>query len=313
MNLIKHRFRLRLFIFQGGIFMQTALLHNGNAVNTIEYDESIHGSRLFCIDKNCQAPLIYVGKSSTMNAHFKTTGKGDSRHLKGCGFYERLDILECVNKTKEYQTQMSDSLSETIIRLSMNRIDPDYQSKTIERETKEEKNEEKKVKLKNETETPQSISSVKGEVKLLTEYEPDLLATILINVGNGRKIPISELIVNQQDAHHLLWLDRTLPKVGYFVYGLIDRVIKREKVMYINFKKEDDVPFTIVIFQKYWKEFSYTEEDLVGQHALVYGNLRKNEYEGNQKTEMLIKGDKYLEKFKTKKQLNNINTTKEDE
>lgn len=100
----------------------------------------------------------------------------------------------------------------------------------------------------------------------------------------------------------MLWNEDIFNDVGYFVYGKVLNVIRREKVMYINFEERKQ-PFTIVIFQKHWNEFSYSESQLVGKDVLVYGHIRKNEYESNKLTEMIIKSDKYLETFKCKESI----------
>lgn len=278
--------------------MLTAKLHNGKIVSSLEYNSGEHGSRIFCMDKSCNAPLIFVSGNETRVAHFKTSGKGDSVHLSNCGFYQPLDLVQSISKVKEYhQDGVQENMKEVLIRLSMGRIDPDKETSTGEREKgKKDTNE---VKVKNDSLTPQTISSVKGVVKLLTEFEPDVLSSILINVGGGRKLPISDLIINQEQAHEMLWKDEMLKNVGYFVYGKVANMVKREKVMYINFE-EKDVPFTVVIFQQYWKDFSYTEKQLMGKDVLVYGHLRKNDYQDKKLTEITIKSDKYLENFKRK-------------
>lgn len=127
-------------------------------------------------------------------------------------------------------------------------------------------------------------------MKLLTEYEPDILSSIIVNVGGGRKVPISQLIDDQEQAHDMLWNDESYKDVGYFIHGKVAKIIKREKVMYVVLE-ETSVPFTIVIFQKHWKDFSYTEKQLVGKNILVYGHLRKNEFMDKQLTEIIIKSD----------------------
>ncbi|WP_214483766.1 hypothetical protein [Bacillus sp. SM2101] len=292
--------------------MNTALLHNGEIITAKEYDESTNGSRIYCIDKNCRAPLIHVVKTQNKSEHFKTTGKGESKHKQKCGFYEPLDLLESVAKVKEYQEDLGDNMNETLIRLNMNRIDPDHESKAVERGKKDKKDDSTKIKVKQDNDTPASISSVKSVVKLITEYEPDILASILVNVGGGYKIPISELVVKHIDAHKMLWEDRVFD-VGYFVYGKVANMIKRDKVQYINFDEEQGVAFTIVLFQKYWHEFNYSNEELVGKHVMVYGHLRKNEYQGKRETEMIIKSDKYVEVLKIKKLKSQLEESNEEE
>ncbi|MGY3716076.1 hypothetical protein ACWE42_11175 [Sutcliffiella cohnii] len=281
--------------------MLTGKLHNGNIVTTLEYNSDLHGTRVYCIDKSCNAPLIYVAENDNRAAHFKTSGKGDSKHSSQCGFYQQLDLIESISKVKQYQEDGVHSNKEIIIRLSMNRIDPDREVAGVEREKGKKENQEPKV--KNESLTPNSITSVKGVVKLLTEYEPDVLSSILINVGGGRKVNLSELVVDQKTAHRLLWQEEGLKDVGYFIYGKVSKFTKLEKVLYINFE-EVEVPFTVVIFQKYWNEFDYTEKQLVGRNVLVYGHLRKNDYQNKQTTEMIIKSSKYIEIFKTKAAVN---------
>lgn len=279
--------------------MLMAKLHNGKILSSLEYILDDHGSRLYCLDKNCNAPLIFIQGSEVRTAHFKTSGKGESVHKPECGFYQPLDLIESIDKVREYQRDgLQDEMKEILIRLNMGRIDPDKEASTIERE--KGKKDTSGVKVSNDSLTPQSVSSVKGIVKLLTEYEPDVLSSILINLGGGKKMPLSELILNQEQAHEQLWNDCVLKDVGYFVYGKVINFIKREKVIYINFEGADS-PFTIVVFQKHWGDFTYNEKQLVGKDILVFGHLRKNEYQDKQLTEMIIKSDKYIEAFKRKK------------
>ncbi|MFS1519508.1 hypothetical protein V1503_24075 [Bacillus sp. SCS-151] len=288
--------------------MNAAYLHNGQLISADQYEPESHGQRLYCIDKKCKAPVVFVSKGKA-NAHFKTTGRGESKHISECGFYEPLDLIDSIKKVGEYQEDILDKgMKETVVRLSMNRIDPDYEPNSIEREKKNSR-EEKEVKVKGDNETPKNISSVKSVVKLLTSYEPDILASILINVGGGMKIPLSSVVINQERAHNMLWSDETIPKLGYFVYGKIQKIVKREKVMYINFYPVNDVNFTIVVFERYWKEFSYKESQLKDKDVLIYGHLRKNDFQQKQETEMLIKSKKYLEFFKRKKVIENEPTS----
>jgi hypothetical protein len=136
------------------------------------------------------------------------------------GFCQPLDLVESISKVKEYhQDGVQDDMKEIVIRLSMNRIDPDKETSTVEHE--KGKKDPDAIKVKNDSLTPQSISSVKGDVKLLTEYEPDILSSILVNIGGGRKVSISELIIDQEQAHEMLWNDEMLKDAGYFVYGKV--------------------------------------------------------------------------------------------
>lgn len=277
--------------------MLSAKLHNGQIISSIEYEENSHGSRLFCIDKKCGVPLIFVSATEETKPHFKTTGKGDSKHTSECGFFRQLDLVETISKISEYHADVQQNgMNEILIRLSMNGIDPDRESSTVERE--KGKKDPDILKVKNETLTPQSISSVKGVIKLVTENEPDILSSILINIGGGNKVSLNELILSQNEAHKKLW-GNGLHKIGYFVYGKVEKVVKREKVLYINFE-ETTIPFTIVIFQAHWKHFKYSDEQLIGKDVLVYGHLRKNDYQDKELTEMIIKSDRYLGFFNRK-------------
>jgi hypothetical protein len=83
--------------------MLMAKLHNGKVLSSIEYSPESHGTRLFCLDKNGNAPLIYIQGSEVRAAHFKTSGKGDSIHKSECGFYQPLDQVESIDKIREYQ------------------------------------------------------------------------------------------------------------------------------------------------------------------------------------------------------------------
>lgn len=75
--------------------------------------------------------------------------------------------------------------------------------------------------------------------------------------------------------------------------------MRREKVWYVNFVKKDDCRFSLVIFDKYFKHFTYTDEQLKGRNVLAYGFLKKNNFNEELKsTEMLIKSNKCIEFLK---------------
>lgn len=270
------------------------MLHDHSVVHSDEFDSNIHGHRIYCIDKSCSAEVIHVPGSNKFSSHFKTTGSSNSKHSERCGFYNQLTVTEAVEKIGEYQQDLFDrGIKETLLKINMNKIDPDYESNSNGRETTEDKK-APDLKVKDENKPPQTIGSVKSIVKLLTGYEPDVLASIIVNVGKGNKVPLSDVLVNQDKAHNILFGDKALP-CGYFVYGKVERIAKRKKVKYINFTSEEKETFTIVLFNKYWKHFSYSDADLKGREILVYGYLRKNTYGDKNQTEMMIKSDKYLE------------------
>jgi len=282
--------------------MKTAKLHDGSIVTAGEYNEARHSTRLFCIDPSCQTPVIFVPDSETATAHFKTIGKGESKHVRKCGFYRPLSLIETIKKTHEYQQHLLEQgVKEQVIRLNMKSIDPDYEPKQIDRQTETKSKKDEDIKAKQDS-TPGSVSSLKSLVKLLTAYSPDILSSLIVNIGGGRKFPLSEVVVDQKAAHDILWGTEGAEKRGFFVYGNIEKVIHREKVCYVNFEPVDNVDFTLVVFERYFKHFTYTHEDLEGKQILTYGHLRKNDYKGTNKTEMVIKSNKYIEEIKGMKE-----------
>lgn len=278
--------------------MNSAMLHNGQVITAAEYNPDKHGKRIYCIDKACKTNIIYVPGTESTVPYFKTTGKNnESKHKSSCGFYKMLSFEESVEKVKEYQSElMGKGIPETIIRLNMAQIDPDYQKKVIEREESEKKIKDlNEVKVKQESNTPNSISTLKAIVKLLTSYEPDTLASILVSV-KGREIPLSQIVVSADRAHELARSGQANESLSYFVYGTIRKVIRREKVIYLNFEPINNVVFSLVIFDKYFKHFTYKDEQLIGRKILSYGfRLIKNEFKGKNTSELHIKSNKYLE------------------
>ncbi|MFP7442523.1 MULTISPECIES: hypothetical protein [Bacillus] len=271
--------------------MHSALLPDGKVVTANEFAPQNHAA-IFCID--CRAPVIFVAPTEQTRPHFKTSGKGDSVHKNTCGFFQKLSFEDAVAKVTEYQSILKGSgIEEIVIRINLNSIDPDYEARVIEREEKEEKK-EKKVKVKNETETPQSITTLKAVKKLFLGHDPDVLASIQISI-KGNKVPISYLIRDHNNAHRALWTGELNQNLPYFVHGTVEKVIRRDKVIYINFSTKDSY-FSLVIFQKYFKHFTYKDKDLVGREILAFGSLRKNKYSADrQSTEMYIKSNKYIE------------------
>ncbi|WP_240420295.1 hypothetical protein [Paenibacillus periandrae] len=283
--------------------MRTALLTDGTLIHADDYNESIHVN-ILCLDKSCKAPLIYVPKSEKASSHFKTIGKNsESKHSATCGFYQPLDIVESIEKVTEYQSDIiqASSIKKTIISLNMRRLDPEHEPAKTDKEQLDNEKDSDNIKIKEKSENLSSISSLKSVVKLMVQYEPDLLSTIFFNIGSGRKIPLSNMILSQERAHQLLWSDEIFREIGYFVYGRISEIKKREKVMYISLEKVNDIPFTIVIFEKHFKFFKISEDKLIEKDVLIYGILRKNDYQERNTTEIVIKSDKYIEFLKRKK------------
>lgn len=285
--------------------MNSALLHNGKVITAAEYNPSTHGSRIFCLDKGCKTSVIYVPGNDNSTPYFKTTGKNDqSKHSATCGFARPLTFEESIQKVEEYQSELlGQGIKETIIKLNLSKIDPDYQPKEIERESSEKKQKDlNEIKVKQESATPNSIGSLKAVVKLLTSYEPDILASVLISM-KGAKVPLSQIVISHDKAHELLWNGQAIDSQSYFVYGVIEKVIRREKVYYINFKPINNVMFSLVVFDKYFKHFTFTDEQFVGKNVLAWGHLRGNSFQEKHTSEMIIKSSKYIEFLPKNKQL----------
>lgn len=277
--------------------MHSALIYNGKIITALAYDELHHGPRLYCMDSSCKVPIIYIPESDDMVAHFRTSGKGESIHKQGCGFAKKLTFQETLEKVGEYQHSLREQgVREFVVRLNLKSIDPDYEAKEINREEKEkkEKPELDNKALKESKQAPAAINSVKAVKKLFTSSEPDLLASIILSV-NGKKVPISELILNTCDAHATLWNNTPL-ELPYFIHGKIEKVIRLPKVWYINFEVINESYFTLVVFEKHFDKFTYIDEKLIGKEVLSYGYLKKNTYNKDRPvTEMVVKSNKYLE------------------
>ena len=102
--------------------MNSAILQDGKVVSAKEYISSVHGTRLYCMDRSCNAPVIYVPGSDNVAVHYKTTGKSDSRHNEDCAFYKPLNFFETVKKVEQFQTEYEEQvMNETIIRINLNK------------------------------------------------------------------------------------------------------------------------------------------------------------------------------------------------
>lgn len=278
--------------------MHSALVANGNIVSADSYDESIHGVQINCMDQKCKAPVFFMKGTVGIKSHFKTSGKGESIHKESCGFAKPLSFQDSVTKVGEYQSKIiENNTRQIVIRLSMNEIDPDYEKKTVERnplDKDKQKSELDENLLKVSKETPASISSLKSIKKLFTSVGPDILAGIHLSV-KGKKIPISSLIRNFEEASAALWNDET-EEVPYFIHGKIDRVVRRDKVWYISFANTAKGFFSLIVFDRHFHHFTYKDTELIGKEVLAYGYLQKNEYhKDKQSTEMIIKSNRYIE------------------
>jgi hypothetical protein len=293
--------------------MQTAKLSNGTILSALEYSPQKHGFEIYCLDKNCSAPLIFVDRNTRNSsdvqvaAHFKTTGKDEStRHKKGCGFYDSLDVIEAIEKVNEYQQQIleAEGTPKNVIRLSLNLLDPDHVKDERGEKEKSDNKDETDPKVKDTKQQPTVISSMKSIIKLLTDFEPDILGTVYFSV-NGRKLPMSQLVLSPRRAYHLVWEGTPIPKMKYFVYGKILNATKLKNLLFLDFENIDDSsqPFSIVVFENYFKNFKYSPDEVKGRYVLVYGALRQNDYQNRRKTEIILKTDKYFQMFNRKPEL----------
>lgn len=278
--------------------MHSALLSNGKLTTAKEYEAERHGVMLFCMDPTCKVPVHFVKGDALNSPHFKTSGKANSIHKNTCGFANKLNFKDAVSKVNEYQEALrAQGIREFVVKLNMDKLDPDYVPKEVNRGDSEKEQTpppkiDKKL-LKEKPETPSFLSSLKSIKKLYQSVSPDLLASIVISI-KGNQIPISKLICHYETAHNLFWKGDTL-EVPYFIYGVVQKIVRREKVCFINLAS-DSYFFTLVIFEKYFKHFSYRDEDLLNKEILAMGFLRKNEYQKDKpSTEMIIKSNDYIE------------------
>ncbi|MFE7064510.1 hypothetical protein ACFVAD_20455 [Sutcliffiella sp. NPDC057660] len=278
--------------------MQSAILPGGQVITVNEYNPEIHGDSIYCLDKSCSAPVIFVKGTDSVVSHFKTTGKSEeNKHSSTCGFYKPLSFFESVAKVEEYQQDLLDNgIKKHIVKINFNKLDPDYEPKTVEREEKEKKSvDPTEIKIKQENETPKSIGSLKAVVNLLTSYDPGILSSIVVQV-KGAKIPISRLILHFEKAYEQHWNDELL-ETPYFIFGKVERVIRREKVYFIVFESKDKrSQFSLVVFDKYFKHFTLRDDQLVGKEIISYGFLKKNTFNQDKKrSELSIKSDKFIQ------------------
>ena len=276
--------------------MRTALLPDGSMVSAFHYNERVHGKKLYCIDKNCNAELIFVSGTSTTVPYFKTTGKSKkSRHSILCGFYRPLTFEEGLSKIKEYQNEYlkNDEIEVNVVQLNMERIDPELSTEHREEKQEKKSGSRKQRKKSNDDELPKTIGSLQTLVNLFEKFEPDILATIFVEM-DGKKIPLSDFILSHDVAHERLWSGKLPNDVHCFVYGIVEQILRRRKVHYINFKPVNNVLFSLVLFEPYFPYFNYKDEQLLGKKVLAWGQLRKNTYNDKNTSEMIIKSNKYL-------------------
>ncbi|MDC0764257.1 hypothetical protein POF51_26410 [Brevibacillus sp. AG] len=280
-----------------------------HSVSALDYDQSEHGM-VQCIDAACRVGVILNRGNEDIAPHFKTTGYADSQHKPECGFFQKLDPFEALEKALEYQdlmaeTQMSED--EYVIDLNLNRIDPDRSYLSDE---EREKNESKKSEKPEEEEVGSEdkkisrCSSPKSIVKLLTSLTPDELTTIQFSVKRGGKkvkVPLSEMVITPDTAYQ--YLTEKNDTGDYFVLGKVKHVNRREKVIYINLYPVNGIDFTVVVFHAHFPYFTYTDKQLIDKSCVIYGRLRINSQRENH-AQMTIKSNDYIAAFRKRKKFN---------
>ena len=276
-----------------GINLNAARLQNGSVIAAIDYSTTEHGPGIYCLDVTCQVPVHFVQESRKV-PFFKTSGKGDSVHKELCAFASKMTFERSVDKVTQFQQELQSKVEPIFVRLNTNKLDPDYEPRSVERETTNKEVDARELKIKEDSpKPPQTVSSLKSLKKLFQTAEPDLLASVYVSY-NGHKLPITELISDQFIAAKKLWQGTTL-NIPYFIHGEITRIVRLEKVWYFNMN-EDFYPFTLVVFEKYFKHFTHTDEELLNRPILVMGRLKKNEFNKEKPvTEMVIKANAFIE------------------
>ncbi|GED32376.1 hypothetical protein P9G84_13705 [Brevibacillus centrosporus] len=278
------------------------------SVLAADYDQAEHGM-VQCIDEKCRVSVIVNRGNSDIAPHFKTTGYADSQHKPECGFFQKLDPIEALEKANEYRTIMASTQldeDEYVIDLNLGRIDPDrtYLSDDENEKKptkKKEKPEEEEVGEDNKKIT--KCTSPKSIVKLLTKLTPDELTNIYFSVKRGPKrvkLPLSELVITPDVAYRYVTENNDTGE--YFVLGRVKHVNRREKVIFINLYPVNGIDFTLVVFQAHFPYFTYTNEQLVDKHCVIYGKLRKNQQRESH-AEMVIKSNDYIAAFRKRKQV----------
>lgn len=273
--------------------MNAARLQDGNIIVAKDYSPEKHGLEIYCMDVACQAPVHFVQEGKKVS-FFKTSGKGESVHKELCAFAAKMTFERSLFKVTQFQQELKSQVDPIMVRLNTNKLDPDYVPRTVEREGNNKEVDARELKISNDSpKPPQTVSSLKSLKKLFQTADPDLIASIFISY-NGHKLPITELISDQYIAAKKLWQGTTL-NLNYFIHGEITSIVRLDKVWYFNMGDET-YPFTLVVFEKYFKYFTYTDEELLNRTILVMGRLKKNDFNKDKfVTEMVIKADAYIE------------------
>ncbi|UXJ71368.1 hypothetical protein [Lysinibacillus fusiformis] len=273
--------------------MNAARLQDGTIIVAKDYSPETHGLEIYCMDIACRAPVHFVQEGKKVS-FFKTSGKGESVHKELCAFAGKMTFERSLFKVTQFQQELKSQVDPIMVRLNTNKLDPDYVPRSVEREGNNKEVDARELKISNDSpKPPQTVSSLKSLKKLFQTADPDLLASIFISY-NGHKLPITDLISDQYLAAKKLWQGTSL-NVNYFIHGEVTSIVRLDKVWYFNMG-DDRFPFTLVVFEKYFEHFTYTDEDLLNRTILVMGRLKKNDFNKDKfVTEMVIKADAYIE------------------
>ncbi|WP_197208160.1 hypothetical protein [Cytobacillus firmus] len=98
--------------------------------------------------------MNFVPAQCSVAPHFKTNGKEKSKHTDNCGQSKKLSFAEPIQKCEHYQNDL------LVIKMNLNRLDPDFEAKVVERE--QQNKPPQAIKVKNDSSlTPSSKSSTK--------------------------------------------------------------------------------------------------------------------------------------------------------
>ena len=121
------------------------------------------------------------------------------------------------------------------------------------------------------------------------------LANTIKSKPTTKPIPTQDSVISWEDVS-----DEHIDQIK-IVEGKIVKTEKRDKVWYLNFHKNYNTTFTIVIFEDYFKEFSPSpdkydlDKDYRGKMIRVRGRIEEHKYEDIDRPEIKIKSPKQIE------------------
>ncbi|MQL53631.1 hypothetical protein GFC01_15440 [Desulfofundulus thermobenzoicus] len=278
--------------------MQNALLPNGKIINAKEYDQLIHGEKLFCV--SCKKPVIYVGSDQgNREPFFKTTGRGESIHKEDCKERRTLIIFDSLKTINKYTTDMSkmDSEDKYLIKLD---FAPDNKEQIPHGSIDEIDESHPKKKFtyaykysKKRSTLPKRITSL-SQIARLLKNKPEDLSRITFT-QQGELFSFTDIVIDQDKATEIA-LGNKYTNIDFIIYGVVRSVIKTEKVMFVNLDTQDGLkPFDIFVFAGDFKWFTLTKEQLEGKPILARGKIKFNERYN--KAEMRVRFNKQIYVF----------------